>query len=85
MTNERILIVEDEVILAESHKDKLNSFGFEKVHLAKSKEEAMTLLSLHDFYFISLKFSSFNILVIVERFSEYACQTDFAHFLIILA
>lgn len=54
MKTKRILIVEDEVILAESHKDKLISFGIEKIVLAKSKEEAITLLSLHDFDLILL-------------------------------
>jgi len=54
MRHKKILIVEDEVILAESHKDKLNSFGIEKVLLAKSKEEAITLLSLHDFTLVLL-------------------------------
>jgi len=54
MKSKKILIVEDEVILAESHKDKLNSFGIEKVFLAKSKEEAITLLSLHDFDLVLL-------------------------------
>ncbi|MDX1653476.1 MAG: response regulator transcription factor [Brumimicrobium sp.] len=54
MKNKLILIVEDEVILAESHKDKLISFGFQKFMLAKSKEEAITLLSLHDFDLILL-------------------------------
>lgn len=48
MDNRKILIVEDEVILAESHKDKLISFGFEKILLAKNKEEALTILSLHN-------------------------------------
>jgi DNA-binding LytR/AlgR family response regulator len=54
MTNKKILIVEDEVILAESHKDKLNSFGIEKILLAKSKDEAITLLSLHAFDLVLL-------------------------------
>lgn len=54
MKHKKILIVEDEVILAESHKDKLNSFGIDKVLLAKSKEEAITLLALHDFTLVFL-------------------------------
>ncbi|MBI3134097.1 MAG: response regulator transcription factor [Bacteroidetes bacterium] len=54
MKNKRILIVEDEVILAENHKDKLISFGIDKILLAKSKEEAITLLSLHNFDLILL-------------------------------
>lgn len=54
MKSKKILIVEDEVILAESHKDKLISFGIEKIILAKSKDEAITLLSLHEFDLVLL-------------------------------
>ncbi len=54
MKHRRILIVEDEVILAESHKDKLMSMGLEKILLAKTKEEAITMLSLHAFDLILL-------------------------------
>jgi two-component system, LytTR family, response regulator LytT len=44
LTNIRILIVDDEVLIAETLKDHLIKLGYEKIELAHSKKEAETVL-----------------------------------------
>jgi len=44
LTNIRILIVDDEVLIAETLKDHLKKLGYAKIELAHSKTEAETLL-----------------------------------------
>ncbi len=44
LTNIRILIVDDEVLIAETLKDHLIKLGYNKIELAHSKKEAETLL-----------------------------------------
>lgn len=54
MNAKKILIVEDDVIIAESHKEKLMSFGFNSFSMAVSKEEAIHKLNTESFAFALL-------------------------------
>ncbi|MBN8692465.1 MAG: response regulator transcription factor [Bacteroidetes bacterium] len=45
MKNLKVLIVDDEVLIAEDLKDILKSFGIQNIHLAHSKTEALTALN----------------------------------------
>lgn len=40
----KVLIVEDELLIAENHKDNLQSFGFQQIKIAYSAQEAFILL-----------------------------------------
>ena len=45
MSKQRILIVEDDYLIAENHRERLNDFGYPNCDLAHSKSEAELLLS----------------------------------------
>ncbi|MGZ4097575.1 MAG: response regulator, partial [Bacteroidia bacterium] len=46
MENQRVLIVDDEVLIAEDLKDILKSFGCREIYLAHSKSDAVRQLEL---------------------------------------
>lgn len=52
--DKRILIVEDDLIIAESHKFRLNEFGFTNCDVALSKEDAKLLLTKNNYQLVLL-------------------------------
>lgn len=54
MSSKRILIVEDDLIIAESHKDKLKDFGYANCEICSSKNEALELLQKHEYHLVLL-------------------------------
>lgn len=54
MITKRILIVEDDLIIAESHKEKLSDFGFTNCEICLTKNEALDQLALKTFDLVLL-------------------------------